>query len=93
MQSEKDEYNPMVLSALAVPMEIPQDMEMIDITPDQLEPEMIMAKSIRTRTGRLLITEGQEVTPPLIHLIECWCQRGEISPHVSVYRSHQKDFN
>lgn len=91
MKSRENEYNPIILSALAVPMEIPSDMEVKTIHYEQLEPEMIMAKSIRTRTGRLLIAEGQEITLPLIHLIECWCVRGEIDPEICVLQPGRKN--
>lgn len=49
-----------------------------------LEIGMTLAQPVRTHSGTLLVTEGQEVTVPVLNLLQCWGERGEIDEPIRV---------
>ena len=79
------EFGKELLDALKdIPPESGPAMRMQKISVLRLAPGMILHQELRSKTGLLLVTKGQDVTYPLIMRLENYLRSGAIDPEIIV---------
>jgi response regulator RpfG family c-di-GMP phosphodiesterase len=71
MRARTGWYDPAMLEAIArLQGDKPRDATVVQLPLHAVQPGMVFAQDVKTRTGLLLIARGQEVTPSLVERIK-----------------------
>jgi response regulator RpfG family c-di-GMP phosphodiesterase len=90
MRARTGWYDPALLDALArLRGDKPRDAAVMQIPLPSVQPGMIFAEDVKTRSGLLLIARGQEVTPSLVDRIRNLALNSKINDPVMVVLPHQ----
>ena len=84
MENRPGWYDPSVLNALKMTLGIDAKYEMRPVTIGELNRHMIFAEDVRSTTGRLLISKGQDVSRPLIERLRNYAQFSKVQEPIRV---------
>ena len=77
-------YDPEVLSVMEIIVGVGANYEKIDVLFDDLKINMILDEDVMSKTGRLLISRGHEVSPVLLSRLNIFAQSEGIIEPISV---------
>jgi response regulator RpfG family c-di-GMP phosphodiesterase len=90
MRARTGWYDPALLDALArLRGDRPRDTAVMRVSLPSVQPGMIFAEDVKTRSGLLLIARGQEVTPSLVQRITNLALNSKINDPVMVILPNQ----
>jgi response regulator RpfG family c-di-GMP phosphodiesterase len=85
MRARAGWYDPAMLEAIArLQGDKPRDATVVQLPLHAVQPGMVFAEDVKTRSGLLLIARGQEVTPSLVERIKNLALNSKISDPVLV---------
>jgi response regulator RpfG family c-di-GMP phosphodiesterase len=85
LSAQSDQYDPAIAEALSTADVGTEGLDARSLTVERLEPRMILAQDVRSTDGRLLVTEGLEVTFPVLARLRMWSQRVGVEEPIRVY--------
>lgn len=89
MRARTGWYDPAMLEAMArVQGDKPRDATVVQLPLHAVQPGMVFAQDVKTRSGLLLMARGQEVTPSLVERIKNLALNSKISDPVLVILPH-----
>jgi response regulator RpfG family c-di-GMP phosphodiesterase len=84
LSRQNEDFNPLFFQALVTLDPNAEEGEIRKCRVDDLVPGMIIQQEVRTPDGTLLVSKGQEVTPPLVVKLKNFHARRAISGDVTV---------
>jgi len=84
MRQHGERYDPAVMAALQAVVRVEGDYEICQVKVTQLRPNMIIAEDVRTTTGVLLVSRGQEATASLRERLHNFARNASITEPIRV---------
>lgn len=85
MAGQPSEYDPAVAEALGSAEVGTEGHDARAVSVSDLQPRMTIAQDVCSTDGRLLVTEGQEVTFPVLARLRMWSQRVGVREPIQVF--------
>jgi hypothetical protein len=85
LSGQTDEYDPVIAEALGSADVGTDGHDARSLNVSDLQPRMIIAKDVRSNDDRLLVTEGQEVTFPVLARLRMWSRRVGVREPIQVF--------
>ncbi|MFP4139789.1 MAG: response regulator [Planctomycetota bacterium] len=85
LAGQPSEYDPAIAESLASADVGTDGHDARSLSVGDLQPRMIIAQDVCSSDGRLLVTEGQEVTFPVLARLRMWSQRVGVRQPIQVF--------
>jgi response regulator RpfG family c-di-GMP phosphodiesterase len=85
LAGQPSEYDPAIAEALGSADVGTEGHDARSLSVGDLQPRMIIAQDVCSTDGRLLVTEGQEVTFPVLARLRMWSQRVGVRQPIQVF--------
>jgi response regulator RpfG family c-di-GMP phosphodiesterase len=93
LAGQGDRYDPAIADALGSAEVGTEGHDARSLTVADLQPRMVIARDVRSSDGRLLVTEGQEVTFPVLARLRMWSQRIGVEEPLRVFVPRRVEAN
>lgn len=87
LRSQPLEYERHIVDGLEISSQKAADTSIRILPLDQIHPGMILNQDVYTENGTPLVIKGQEITDPVLEMLNSRCQLGEISGTLQVITS------
>ena len=85
LEKRKEPYDPAVLEALAAVLGMEARHQLLELKVRDLKQDMVLNEDVRTATGHLVLSRGQEISPLLLKRLKAFSEKTSLREPIRVY--------